>query len=102
MAVRDWIKIDDKAAGANEAAELKQLVRDMRSVYERLGRVKAKMDHNFDDSNPANILWGDLETLWGLPAGKGDEVYNFVNGSLGSTQGTFQVADFKNMTDRVG
>lgn len=55
------------------------------------------MNHNHDGS-----VFTDLEALFGLPAGKGQTVFDLVNGAVGSMEGAFQVADAKNITERVG
>ncbi len=94
---RDFIKIDPSLSGATQANLLKQTVASMRSAYELLSRCLAEMNHNNDGT-----VFTDIETLFGLPSGKGQTVFNLVNGALGSTQATFQVADFKTMTEQVG
>lgn len=60
-------------------------------------RVLAIMGHNNDGT-----VFTDIDTLFGLPAGKGQTVFNLVNGSIGSMQGNFQVADAKTITEQVG
>lgn len=55
------------------------------------------MNHNNDGTT-----FTAIETLFGLPTGKGQAVFNMVNGSVGSMEGTFQVADAKNITEQVG
>lgn len=91
---RDFIKIDPTAAQGNL---LKTYVSTLRQAYEIGGRVKAIMTHNNDA-----VVFTDIETLFGLPAGKGQTVFNLVNGSIGSMEGTFQVADAKTITEQVG
>ena len=91
---RDFIKIDPIASQANL---LKNYVNVLRQAYEIGGRVRAIMTHNNDGT-----VFTDIETLFGLPAGKGQTVFNLVNGSIGSMEGTFQVSDAKTLTEQVG
>lgn len=74
---RDFIKIDTNNAVATQAALI--------------------MNHNNDST-----VFTDIETLFGLPSGKGQIVFDMVNGSIGSMEGTFQTADAKNITERLG
>lgn len=94
---RDFISIDTTQTAATEAVLLKTTISIMRQAYEHLARVKAKMGHLNDGST-----FTDIEAKFGLPAGKGQAVFDFVNGSLGSTEGVFQVSDFKDMTEQLG
>lgn len=94
---RDYIKIDTSTTTAIHAPTLRSFVRALRVAYEQGLNVKAIMNHNHDGS-----VFTDLEALFGLPAGKGQTVFDLVNGAVGSMEGTFQVADAKNITERVG
>lgn len=94
---RDFIKIDITLAGASQAGLLKSYVQTLRAAYEQGQRVRAIMTHNNDGTT-----FTDIEPLFGLPAGKGQTVFNLVNGSIGSMEGTFQVADAKTITEQVG
>lgn len=91
---RDFIKIDPTASQANL---LKNYVNVLRQAYEIGGRVRAIMTHNNDGT-----VFTDIELLFGLPPGKGQAVFNLVNGSIGSMEGTFQVPDAKTITEQVG
>lgn len=93
----DFIKIDITQTAATQAGLLKNYITQLRSAYELGQRCLAIMGHNNDGTTFTSI-----ETLFGLPTGKGQAVFNMVNGSLGSMQGTFQVADAKNITEQVG
>ena len=95
----DFIHIQRDQAAATEAAELLGTVRDLRSVYERLVRIRAKFRHNFDDSGGAeSINWTAVQTLWGIPtngtdvgtAANGARVFTFIDGAAGAMEGTFQ------------
>lgn len=94
---RDFIKIDTTNAGATQAGLLKSYVQTLRGAYEMGTRILAIMGHNNDGTT-----FTDIETYFGLPTGKGQTVFNLVNGSIGSMQGTFQVADAKTITEQVG
>jgi hypothetical protein len=94
---RDFIKIDTTAAGATHAGLLRAYVQQLRSAYEQGQRVRAIMTHNNDGAN-----FADIEGLFGLPAGKGQAIFDLVNGSIGAMEGTFQVDDAKVLTEKVG
>ena len=94
---RDFIKIDASMAGATHAGLLRAYVQQLRQAYEQGQRVRAIMNQNHDGT-----VFTDIEALFGLPAGKGQTVFDLVNGSIGSMEGTFQVADAKTLTEKVG
>lgn len=94
---RDFIKIDTTTTTATQASLLKNYVATLRQAYELGQRIKAIMIHNND-----NTVFTDIEALFGLPAGKGQTVFDLVNGSIGSMEGTFQNDDAKEITERLG
>jgi hypothetical protein len=94
---RDFIKVDSTAAGATQATKLKDYISSLRIALEKGRAVQAVMNHNQDGS-----VWTDIETLYGIPAGKGDDVYDLVNGSVGAMEGTFQNDDCQQITEQVG
>lgn len=94
---RDFIKIDTTITTATQAGELRAYVGTLRDAYQRGKKILAVMGHNNDGT-----VFTDIEALYGLPAGKGQTVFNLVNGSIGAMEGTFQVADAKNITETVG
>ncbi len=94
---RDYIKIDTSSAAATQAIVLRSFVQALRTAYEQGKKVIAIMNHNNDAT-----VFTDLETLFGLPAGKGQIVFDLVNGAVGSMEGSFQVDDAKELTERVG
>lgn len=107
----DRIKLQLDQSAATEAAELAQWIKDLRSVYERGTRIRAKMRHCFDDSGGANAInWATVETLWGVTAGgtstgptaNGSIVFTFLDGTVGSMEGTFQTSAARDVTERVG
>lgn len=94
---RDFIKVDNVTTSATKASLLLQYIAQLRQAYELGKRVKDVMVHNNDGTN-----FTDIEVLFGLPTGKGQVVFDLVNGSIGSMEGTFQVDDAKEITERVG
>lgn len=94
---RDFIKINTNDTAATQAANLKRYITTLRDAYEQGKAVKSIMDHMQDGS-----VFTDIEAFYGLPAGKGQTVYNFMNGSIGSMEGIFQTSDAKNITETVG
>ncbi len=94
---RDFIKVDPTQSAATQAPLLLQYKNTLREAYDLGVKVQAIMTHNNDGT-----VFTDIETLFGLPTGKGQTVFNLVNGSIGSMQGTFQVADAKNLTETLG
>jgi hypothetical protein len=97
----DYIKIDMTGTQATQAGLLKNYVNQLRAAYELGVHVKDIMMHNYDaGTSPPNFA--PLEALFGVPAGKGQEIFDLVNGSVGSMEGKFQVDDAKEITERVG
>ncbi len=92
---RDFIKITQNA-NATQASTLIEYSRQLRRAYDQGKRVLAIMNHNQDGSD-----FTDIEALFGLEAGKGQTVYDLMNGSIGSMEGTFQVDDAKEITERI-
>jgi len=94
---RDFIKVATNVTTATHAGKLLQYKNELRQAYETGKHVLAIMNHNNDGSN-----WTDIEALFGLPAGKGQAVYDLMNGSVGAMEGAFQTADAKNLTETLG
>lgn len=94
---RDFIKIDRNNTNATHAQAILGYRNALRDAYERGKEVLAIMTRNHDGS-----VFSDLETLFGIPTGKGQEVFDLVNGSVGSIEGLFQTADGKDLTEQVG
>lgn len=91
---KDYIKIDNSAP---QAALLRSYISALRSAYNLGTQCKAIMTHNND-----GVDFSPIETLFGLPTGKGQTVFNLVNGSIGSMDAAFQVSDAKTITEQVG
>lgn len=94
---RNFIKVDRTITTATHSGLLLQYASQLRQAYETGVRVKSIMGHNNDGAN-----FADIEALFGLPAGKGQEVFDLVNGSVGSMEGAFQVDDANEITERLG
>jgi hypothetical protein len=94
---RDFIKINTTDVNATQARVLISYKDTLRSAYEQGKRIKDIMTHNNDGA-----VFTDIEALFGLPTGKGQVVFDLVNGSVGSMEGVFQVDDAKELTERLG
>lgn len=93
----DYIKVTRSSPNTPGADLLLQYTAVLRQAYELGTRCLGIMNHNNDGSD-----WTALEAVFGLPAGKGQTVYNLINGSVGSMAGVFQTADAKNLTETLG
>lgn len=94
---RDFIKVDRTQSAATQAQALLNYAASLRSAYDQGVKILAVMGHNNDGT-----VFTDIETVFGVPTGKGQTVFNLINGSVGSMTGTFQVADVKTLTEIVG
>jgi len=94
---RSFIKIDTAIAGATHAGLLRSYVQQQRAAYEIGARILAIMGNNNDGT-----VWTDVETLFGIPSGKGQAVFDLVNGSVGAMQGTFQNSIGKTLGESIG
>lgn len=95
--MRDFIKVDRTTTTATHASDLIAYKNALRAAYDQGKRLQAIMGHNHND-----VIFTDIETLFGLPVGTGQTVFDLVNGSVGSMEGQFQTADAKNLTERLG
>lgn len=73
------------------------LVVSLRNMIDQLDRVKAVMDHSND-----GVSFTAIESLFGLQAGKGQAVYDLINGTSGAIKGTMQNSNALALIDRVG
>lgn len=90
----DYIKIDTTSV---RGANLKNAILVLRQAEELLQRELDVMNHNQDGTT-----WTTLETLYGLSTGKGQTVFNYVNGTVGAFNGTFQNNNAALITQQVG
>lgn len=102
MAVIDSIQLAKDQSAAIEANELLQLKNSMQQTLELAKRIQAKMSHNFSDANPNAIDWSGIHTLWGVPEGKEQTIWDMVNGSVGAMTGTMQTSDCVRLVERLG
>lgn len=93
----DFILVDKTQAAAIKAQLLLNYRDTLRRAIELGTECLAIMGHMNDGTT-----WTTLESKFGLVAGKGQTVFNLVNGSVGSFSGSFQVADAKNLTETLG
>jgi hypothetical protein len=90
---RDFIRINQTVNTATKASLLSQYILSLRQTMELGDRVKGILEHNTDGTD-----YTDVESLFGVPAGSGQAVYNLV---LGAAAGV-RSADGRNLTERVG
>lgn len=102
MGVRDFIKVDKTQSAATKAGDLIAFKDAVARVLMLGPPLLDIMNHNFDDSNPQAIVWTDLESIFGLPANKGQIVFDITNGIMGALTGTMQNDQAKNIAARVG
>lgn len=95
----DFIKIQRDQSAATEANTLLNALRTQLQNYQQWTSIKAKMDHMFVAS-PAD--WTLLETVYGVPTGKGEAVYTLINGLVGAMENTFQNSNGRDITSQVG
>lgn len=97
-----FIKIDTSQPNtAIGALQLKSYIQQMRNAYNNGKQILAIMN-NMKDFTVSPNLYNDLELYFGLPSGKGQTVFDLVNGSVGSMEGLFAVDDAKKITEQVG
>lgn len=94
---RDYISISRSVNPATHSQLLLSFVSNVRGAYDAGTKILAIMNHMHDGAN-----FTDIETIFGVPAGKGQTVFDLVNGTVGSMNGQFQVADAKTLTEIVG
>jgi hypothetical protein len=94
---QDFIKVNRTDTAATEASRLLNYKNALRQALEQGSYILEIMNHNQVPGDFANI-----EGLFGLPVGKGQTVYDLINGSVGSMKGQFQTADAKNLTETLG
>ena len=93
----DFIAIDRNVSTATYASEILQFKNKLKEAYQQGKYLLTVMGHNNDGTNFAPI-----ETLFGIPTGSGNTVYDLLNGTIGSMEGTFQVSDAKTFIEKVG
>lgn len=87
---QDFIAVDKTQ---NMGADLLTAKETLRNVTDRLQWIKDTMDHNVADPD-----YADIETLFGIPTGEGQTVYNLVSGTVAQLDN----ADVLALFSRVG
>lgn len=93
----DFIKINRGNSAAVFAQELIQIPRQLRSLIENLEKVQQTGFRMFDGSD-----FTVFEENYGLPTGKGQTVFDLVNGTLQALSGAAQNANAEELINRVG
>jgi hypothetical protein len=93
-----FVNIDINLPGATHSGMLRQLAQTQRQTYELAKRILEIMGNN---SAPPDDF-ADLEKLFGLQAGEGNVVFDYVNGLVGALEGTFQNDNGKNIGVLIG
>lgn len=93
---KDFILVDNTKAGASLSVLLKNAASFGRQYYSALLSIRAQMTHLED-----NVDFTQIETMFGLDVGKGQIVFDLVNGSIGAIEGTMQNAQNKTMTEQL-
>ena len=94
---QNTIKVDvSNTATATQAIQLKDFSRQLRVAYDMGVKIRETMNYAKDGT-----IFTMIETLYGLPAGQGQIVYDLVNGSVGAMEGTFQNDDCKQISSCI-
>jgi hypothetical protein len=93
----DFIRVTTTDTNAPFARDLVTLIAQVRTMKDQLEKVKEIMDHNHN-----GILFTGIETLFGLPTGQGQTVYDMVNGTLLAITGNGQNSNALSLIQRVG
>lgn len=91
---KDFISINMQAP---QAAMLRNYITNLRAAYNAGAQVREMMTHMNDSTD-----FSAIETMFGVPAGSGQTVFDLVNGSTGAMVGNFQTSDCKTITEKVG
>ena len=94
---KDFIKVNRTDSAATEAGRLLAYKNTLRLAIEQGSYILEIMNHN---QVPGDFA--DVEPLFGLPVGKGQIVYDLINGSVGAMKGLFQNANAKDLTETLG
>jgi hypothetical protein len=94
----DFIKIDlSNQTVATKAGLLIGYINNLRAAYNAGKQIIGIMGHLNDGTT-----FTAIESVFGLPSGQGQTVFDLMNGSVGSMEGAFQVSDAKTITEKVG
>jgi hypothetical protein len=93
----DFISVTTTDANAKFAADLISLVRQVRGVFDQSDKVLDIMNHSHN-----GVLFTQIETLFGLPPGQGQTVFDLVNGLRLALTGSGQNSNAVSLIERVG
>lgn len=96
----DYIKINRTDANATQANLILGAVSQIRSLKNTLDAAIGIGYHNFDAGPPADFT--NFETLFGVPTGKGQAVFDLLNGTRGALEGTMQNGNAITLMEMVG
>jgi hypothetical protein len=82
------------------AQELIAASAQMRIAFETLKRIQGKGFNMFEPGPPADFA--EFETLYGIPPGEGQTVFDLVNGSVMAMEGGATNDDCIELMNRVG
>lgn len=95
----DFIPIDRTVSTAVFSSKLVTLPQDLRRVIDKLEEVQQMGYRMFVEDPPDFTVF---ETLFGIPTGQGQTVFNLVNGTLLALNGEAQNANATEFINRVG
>jgi hypothetical protein len=84
-------------ANKTQSTQLKNFTALVAQVYGMAAQIRNKMTHMY---NGADFTM--LETEFGIPSGKGQEVFDLLNGSVNAMDGTMQNSNLKTITEKLG
>ena len=96
MAV-DFIPITVGSNMQSQAQQLKNLTLQVTQVYMQTVSLRNLMTHMND-----GVDFSQLEKQFGLPTGKGQEVFDLLNGAANAMDGTMQNNNIKTITEKLG
>lgn len=97
----DYIKIVRTDSAAVHAQKVLTAVAQVRALQQTLVEIIGIARHNFDDSvNPPDFT--AFEALFGVPPGKGQQVFTYLDGTRGVLNGEFQNNNAISLMEQVG
>jgi hypothetical protein len=93
----DFIKIDPGVSTQKFAGDLMQFISQVRTTLQQGDALKSRMERMHDGAD-----FTAIETLFGLPSGTGQTVFDLVNGTIGAMRGVFQNEQAVEITSRLG
>lgn len=100
--VADFIELKRTDTAAVFVSEILAYRASIATALAQGDAIKNKMAHMFNDSIPQAIDWTMLERLYGIPTGKGQAVWDMINGSQGAMRGTMQNNQCENLVKMAG